>query len=64
MKVRNKLPRPLTIEPPGRDPIPVDANGEAEVDDELGKSLLRQPDRWEAVTAKPTKKAAKSGEEE
>lgn len=46
MKVMNKRAVPVTIAPPGKQPIVVEPGATAEVDDELGQSLLEQPDRW------------------
>jgi len=50
MKVRNKRDTPVVIAPAGANTgIVVDAGGVVEVESDLGRSLLDQPDRWEAV---------------
>lgn len=48
MKVMNKRAVPVTIAPPGAKPLIVEAGATVEVDDDLGQSLLAQPDRWTA----------------
>lgn len=59
MKVQNLTSR--TLEVAGQTAGP----GEAiEVDDDIGKSLCEQVDRWAKSTSKSPKKAASSGEEE
>ena len=62
MEIRNRRSRVVVIANPEFPRVVVEATGVVDVPDELAKSLLKQPDRWEAVT-KP-KKAAKSGKEE
>ena len=46
MRVRNKSGRSRTISPAGGRPVHVDDGESVEVDDELGRSLLEQSDRW------------------
>ena len=47
MLIRNKRDRAVTIAPAdGSPPVEVEANGTAEVDDNLATSLLAQTDRW------------------
>lgn len=46
MKVRNLRNTAVVIAPPGSNPIEVGAGATVEVDDDLGKSLLDQSDRW------------------
>lgn len=46
MKVMNRRSVPVTLAPAGSKPIVVEAGATVEVDDDLGASLLEQPDRW------------------
>lgn len=46
MKVRNIGATGRSIAVPGHPPVYVDAGEVAEVDDDIGKALLDQPDRW------------------
>ena len=63
MKVRNVRDCVVVIAPAGANTgITVEAGGVADVDSALGKSLLEQPDRWEAVKSPFSKKP--SGEKE
>ena len=62
MKIRSRHPHDVVIANPEFPRITVEAGGVADVPDELAKSLLEQPARWEAVPE--TKKAAKSGKKE
>ena len=62
MEIRNRRPRDVVIADPEFPRITVEAGGVADVPAALGKSLLEQPDRWEAVPE--PKKAAKSGKKE
>jgi hypothetical protein len=63
VEIRNRRPRDVVIADPEFPRIAVAAGGVADVPAELAKSLLKQPDRWEAVESKP-KKVAPSGEKE
>lgn len=60
MKIRNKRDVAVVIAPAGAHTgIDVAAGAVVEVDDDLGASLLEQPDRWEAVDSpsKPVKES-------
>lgn len=51
MQIRNRQPWAVEIAAPNHDfYADVEAGGTVEVSDELGASLLDQPDNWEAVT--------------
>lgn len=50
MKIRNKRTVAVAVAPPGGDPFVVEAGDTVEVDDDLAKSLLAQPDRWAKST--------------
>ena len=64
MEIRNRRPRDVVIADPEFPRIAVAAGGVADVPAELAKSLLEQPDRWEAVSKPKPKKVAPSGEKE
>jgi len=65
VEIRNRRPRDVVIADPEFPRIAVAAGGVADVPAELAKSLLEQPDRWEAVESKSKpKKVAPSGEKE
>lgn len=51
MRIKNARPEAVFV--PAIDQV-VDAGAEIEVDDELGSSLLEQPDNWKSVKPKPT----------
>lgn len=62
MKIRNKRDRGCLIAPAGAmSGFEVEPGGVVDVPDDLGRSLLEQSDRWEAVAesktndSKPTK---------
>lgn len=59
MKIKSKSRTPRVINTPGR-PTEVGPGETVEVDDDLAKSLLRQPDRW--VKAGSKKKSDTSEE--
>ena len=63
MQIRNRHPHDVVIANPEFPRITVEAGGDVDVPDELAKSLLEQPARWEAVPETKTK-AAKSGKKE
>lgn len=58
MKLRNKRPDAYVITPVDQPDIHVDGGAEFEVDDELGKNLLKQEDNYE-LADKPAAKSAK-----
>ena len=65
MEIRNRRPRDVVIADPEFPRIAVAAGAVADVPAELARSLLEQPDRWEAVESKSKpKKVAPSGEKE
>lgn len=60
MKVRNKRDVVVVIAPAGAmSGIEAAPGGVIEVDDDLGKSLCEQSDRWEAVTPSNEKPSGK-----
>lgn len=63
MKVRNKRDVAVVIAPAGAQiGVEAAAGGVVEVDDDLGRSLLEQSDRWEAVKPSNEKPAAAAKE--
>ena len=62
MKIRSRHPHDVVIANPEFPRITVEAGGVADVPDELAKSLLEQPARWEAVPETKTKAAKRSQE--
>lgn len=54
MQVKNRRPMAVEIAAPNFDFFAdVEPSGVVEVPDDLGKSLLEQPDNWAAVPSKP-----------
>lgn len=48
MKVKNRRDEDVIVVIPGRDPIEAEALGIIDVPDDIGRSLLDQPDNWSA----------------